>query len=151
KPDSSSPTSIGQTLSTSPAKKTFPEKPDSSSPTSIGQTPSTSSAKTTSPSHPVTTAALHKNLKCLFVGDMYNFNDNQTAYDQEKYFIGNISKSIFDLATLTAGLTLYGGDASGTAFPSGAMNEMKNSFQDFKNLLNKMKYNKDGNNVATEE
>uniref|UniRef100_W6ND40 Uncharacterized protein n=1 Tax=Haemonchus contortus TaxID=6289 RepID=W6ND40_HAECO len=83
-----------------------------------------------------------KNLTCLFAGDMYSLGSNQTAYDQEKRFISETAKSLFEKANFRGGLSLYG--YVGQPFPNAGLNDIRSTFSRFRELLNGMEYSEDG-------
>ncbi|XGW34484.1 hypothetical protein V3C99_018414 [Haemonchus contortus] len=109
-----------------------------------------STVVTTSP--PTTTTVIPKpSLSCLFVGDMYNFDANETAYDQERSFIRSTSQSLFDQGNgFKAGLSLYGYADAGQRFPNAGLNSMSSTFAKFDNdLMTRMTYDEDGNDETT--
>ncbi|KAK6017302.1 hypothetical protein OSTOST_17178 [Ostertagia ostertagi] len=92
-----------------------------------------------------------KNLTCLFVGDLYNFGKNQSAYEQEKYFIGNTTKIIFEWSAkgmFKAGLALYG--YAEKDFPGPGM-DCRDSFKGFSGALRRMKVTTKGNGMNTKK
>nr|CDJ81006.1 unnamed protein product [Haemonchus contortus] len=83
-----------------------------------------------------------KSLTCLFAGDMYSFEANQAAYDQEKTFIEETAKLLFEKANFRGGLSLYG--YVWRPFPKAGLNNIRSKFSSFRGLLNGMEYFEDG-------
>ncbi|KAK6023877.1 hypothetical protein OSTOST_10325, partial [Ostertagia ostertagi] len=106
--------------------------------------PTTTSAEPTStPAPTLLTTAASADLACMIVGDVCNLGLNQTAYNQEKYFIGNISQMLFDSTSqFRAGLSPYG-HVRGT-FLRDEFAKLESSFEGFRPLLNRMHYTTSG-------
>ncbi|KAK5966245.1 hypothetical protein GCK32_005419 [Trichostrongylus colubriformis] len=112
--------------------------PSTTTPTTSTTTVSTS---TSNPSTTITSTALTPTTT----------SSPSTTTSQEKYFIGNTSRSIFESpAQFSAGLSVYG--YVDEPFPNAGLNDMKTSYQQFSNLLtSKMIIKEDDYDLTTDD
>ncbi|CAJ0604960.1 unnamed protein product [Cylicocyclus nassatus] len=113
----------------------------------MGRYQPTTTTKTTERSTTGTqqsTTTTQDELKCLFVGDLYNFGNYSSSYLDEASFIYEIATDYFsDKSTITnGGLWAYGY----SAFPqSPDLNKINNNFTAFSSDIQNMKYHQTDN------
>uniref|UniRef100_W6NDU8 Uncharacterized protein n=1 Tax=Haemonchus contortus TaxID=6289 RepID=W6NDU8_HAECO len=142
---SSPPTTVRSSSTTTAPTTTTPTTtttvPTTSTTTTLPTTTTTLPTSTTTVTIPTTTEMPKKDLTCLFAGDMYSLGSNQAAYDQEKRFIDETAKSLFEKANFRGGLSLYGYVRQ--KFPEAGLNDIRSTFPRFRELLNGMEYSED--------
>ncbi|KAK6738415.1 hypothetical protein RB195_020494 [Necator americanus] len=78
-----------------------------------------------------TESPISKGLRCLFVYDLYNFGNDEEAYDKENQFVADIGERFFTTtANSAAGLWAYG-HTSIDKTPDVALNEMQKKYGRF--------------------
>ncbi|ETN86352.1 hypothetical protein NECAME_16381 [Necator americanus] len=78
-----------------------------------------------------TESPISKGLRCLFVYDLYNFGNDEEAYDKENQFVADIGERFFTTtANSAAGLWAYG-HTSIDKTPDDALNEMQKKYGRF--------------------
>ncbi|CAJ0604958.1 unnamed protein product [Cylicocyclus nassatus] len=101
--------------------------------------PTVPTVKTTTPS--TTTTSPTRRLSCIFVGDVYNYDNDISAYDKEKELLSQVSRKIFAVPKLYTQLALW---AYGyTNYPTNILSTLNNTAKnqtEFDDLIQKMGY-----------